>query len=160
MPTFDIVSEIDQHELANAVDQSNRELANRFDFKGANAQVTQQEGALQLEADSEFQVQQILMILHQKAAKRGLDVAFFDEQPVEISGQRARQRIIVQEGIERELAKRIIKDVKESKIKVQTQQQGEQLRVSGKKRDDLQQVIALLRGGDYPQPLQFINFRD
>lgn len=160
MPSFDVVSEIDQHELTNAVDQTNREVSNRFDFKGTDSRVEQEEGALIVDAPSEFQVEQVKIILHQKLAKRGLDVGSLEESAVEESGRRARQRITVREGIDKEMAKRIVKLVKESKLKVQASVQGEQVRVTGKKRDELQQVIALLREADFGLPLQFQNFRD
>jgi len=160
MPSFDVVSEIDQHELTNAVDQTNREVGNRFDFKGTDARVEQEDGALVVDAPSEFQVEQVKQILHQKMTRRGLDIAALDEADVEESGGRARQRITVREGIDKEMGKRIVKLVKESKLKVQASIQGEQVRVTGKKRDDLQQVIAMLREADLGLPLQFQNFRD
>jgi uncharacterized protein YajQ (UPF0234 family) len=160
MPSFDVVSEIDHHELSNAVDQTNREVSNRFDFKGTDSRVEQDDGALVVDAPSEFQVEQVKAILHQKLAKRGLDVGSLDEGDVEESGKRVRQRITVREGIDKEMAKRIVKLIKESKLKVQGSVQGEQVRVTGKKRDDLQQVIALLREAELGLPLQFQNFRD
>jgi len=160
MPSFDVVSEIDKHELTNAVDQTNREIGNRFDFKGSNAKVEQVEEGLMLEAESDFQVQQIVVILHQKLAKRGIDLNSLDEKPVEQCGTRARKKILVREGIDTELGKKIVKLIKESKMKVQASIQGEQVRVTGKKRDDLQEAIALLRGAGLEQPLQFQNFRD
>lgn len=160
MPSFDVVSEIDQHELTNAVDQTNREVGNRFDFKGTDSRVEQEEGALVIDAPSDFQIEQVKVILHQKLAKRGLDVGSLEEGDVEERGKRARQRITVREGIDKEMAKRIVKLVKESKLKVQASVQGEQVRVTGKKRDELQQIIALLREADLGLPLQFQNFRD
>lgn len=160
MPSFDVVSEIDKHELTNAVDQTSREIGNRFDFKGSNAKVEQTDEGLLLEAESEFQVQQIVVILHQKVAKRGIDLNSLDEKPVEQSGTRVRKKILVREGVETELGKKIVKLLKESKIKVQASIQGDQVRVTGKKRDDLQEAITLLRGAGLEQPLQFQNFRD
>ncbi len=160
MPSFDIVSEIDSHELANAVDQTNREVDNRFDFKGANAKVTQEEGELVLNAQSDFQVKQMKDILYQRMAKRGIDIQCLEEEEIEVANLRARQRVKVRQGIDKELAKEITKRVKESKAKVQAAVQGEQVRVTGKKRDDLQEVIAMLRGADLGMPLQFTNFRD
>jgi len=160
MPSFDVVSEIDQHELTNAVDQTNREVSNRFDFKGTNSGVEQEEGALVVDAPSEFQVDQVKQILHQKMTKRGLEIGALEENEIEESGGRARQRITVREGIDKEMGKRIVKLVKESKLKVQASIQGEQVRITGKKRDDLQQVIAILREADLGLPLQFQNFRD
>jgi uncharacterized protein YajQ (UPF0234 family) len=160
MPSFDVVSEIDHHELTNAVDQANREISNRFDFKGSDARVEQGEGGLTLEAESEFQLDQIITVLNQKLAKRGLDISSLERQGVESSNMRARQKLTLKEGIDKELAKKIVKLVKESKIKVQASIQGDQVRINGKKRDDLQQAIALLKDSGLEQPLQFSNFRD
>ncbi len=160
MPSFDVVSEIDRHELTNAVDQTNREISNRFDFKGSDAKVEQGDDALTLEAESDFQLDQIITVLNQKLAKRGLDIQSMEKQGVETSNMRARQKLLIKEGIDKELAKKIVKLVKESKMKVQAAIQGEQVRITGKKRDDLQQAIALLREANLGQPLQFNNFRD
>lgn len=160
MPSFDVVSEVDKHELTNAVDQTNREVGNRFDFKGSAARVEQEGEGLALEAESEFQIKQMTDILFQKMTKRGIDISSLEKQAIEQKGVRARQRILVREGIDKELAKKIIKSIKDSKIKVQASIQGEQVRVTGKKRDDLQQVISLLRGAELGQALQFNNFRD
>ena len=160
MPSFDVVSEIDSHELTNAVDQTNREVANRFDFKGSDAKVDQQESSLSLEAESAFQLQQMLSILHQKMAKRGLDISSLENGKVEERGRRAYQSVSLKEGIDKELGKKIVKLLKESKLKVQASIQGDQVRVTGKKRDDLQEAIALLRASDIEQPVQFTNFRD
>ena len=160
MPSFDVVSEIDHHELTNAVDQTNREISNRFDFKGSDAKVEQGNDALTLEAESDFQLDQIITVLNQKLAKRGLDIQSMEKQGVETSNMRARQKLLIKEGIDKELAKKIVKMVKESKMKVQASIQGEQVRITGKKRDDLQQAIALLREANLGQPLQFNNFRD
>lgn len=160
MPSFDVVSEVDKHELTNAVDQTNREVGNRFDFKGSDAKVEQEGDGLALEAESEFQIKQMTDILFQKMAKRGIDISSLEKQSIEQRGVRARQKILVREGIDKELAKKIIKLIKDSKLKVQAAIQGEQVRVTGKKRDDLQQVISLLRGAELGQALQFNNFRD
>ncbi|WP_303901018.1 YajQ family cyclic di-GMP-binding protein [Thiohalomonas denitrificans] len=160
MPSFDVVSEIDGHELTNAVDQVNREVANRFDFKGSDARVEQSEGGLTLEAQSDFQIRQILEILYQKMSKRGLDVGFVKEGDVEERGMRAYMEVKLSEGIDKELAKQIVKRIKEAKLKVQAAIQGEQVRITGKKRDDLQAAMAMLRQADLGQPLQFTNFRD
>lgn len=160
MPSFDVVSEIDQHELDNAVDQTNREVATRFDFKGVDATVRREDKVLVLEADSAFQLDQMLDILHKKMVKRGVDIACLEAGDVEESGRRARRRITVRQGIDKELAKRIVKLVKDSKLKVQAAVQGEQVRVTGKSRDDLQAVIALLREAKLDLPLQYVNFRD
>ncbi|WP_127476268.1 YajQ family cyclic di-GMP-binding protein [Sulfurivermis fontis] len=160
MPSFDIVSEIDKHELANAVDQTNREVDNRFDFKGSGAKVEQEAEALVLQAQNDFQIKQMKEILYQRLAKRGIDIKCLQEDDIETSNMRCRQRIKVRQGIDKELAKEIVKRIKDSKIKVQAAVQGEQVRVTGKKRDDLQEVIALLRGAELDMPLQFNNFRD
>lgn len=160
MPSFDVVSEIDHHELTNAVDQTNREISNRFDFKGSDAKVEQGEGSLTLEAESEFQIDQIITVLNQKLAKRGLDIQSMERQGVEVNNLRARQKLVVKEGIDKDLAKKIVKLVKESKMKVQASIQGDQVRITGKKRDDLQQAIALLKEAKLELPLQFSNFRD
>jgi uncharacterized protein YajQ (UPF0234 family) len=160
MPSFDVVSEMDKHELTNAVDQTNREVGTRFDFKGSDAKVVQEDDGLTLEAESEFQLRQMADILLQKMAKRGIDISSLEKQAVEQRGMRARQKILVREGIDKELGKKIVKLIKDSKIKVQAAIQGEQVRVTGKKRDDLQQVMSLLRGAELGQALQFNNFRD
>ncbi|ADE14105.1 protein of unknown function DUF520 [Nitrosococcus halophilus Nc 4] len=160
MPSFDVVSEVDKHELQNAIDQVNREIGTRFDFRGTEARIEGSEEELTLIAESDFQLQQMGTILDTKLAKRGVDVACLEAQEPEISGKRARQSIRVRQGIDKETARKIIKMVKESKLKVQAAIQGEQVRISGKKRDDLQQVIALLREANLDLPLQYVNFRD
>ena len=160
MPSFDIVSEIDDHELTNALDQANREVGTRYDFKGSDAQFKRVENTVTLEAQTEFQLQQMVDMLYQKMAKRGLELGFLEAGKREERGQRAYQTITLKQGIDRELAKKIVTLIKESKIKVQSAVQGEQVRVTGKKRDDLQEAMALLRKADIKQPLQYQNFRD
>ena len=160
MPSFDVVSEVDQHELTNAVDQVNREVSNRYDFKGSDARVEQAESTLTLHAQSEFQIEQIMDILRQKLAKRGIDLACLDPGKVEEANNRARQTVTIREGIDQAIGKKIIKLIKDAKLKVQAQIQGEQVRVTGKKRDDLQAVMQLLRNAELDVPLQFNNFRD
>ncbi|OBS10770.1 YajQ family cyclic di-GMP-binding protein [Acidihalobacter prosperus] len=161
MPSFDVVSEVDQHELANALDQANREIDTRYDFKGADARIGQSgESGLQLEAQSEFQIEQMMDILLKKIAKRGIDVRCLERGKLAESGRRATLDVEVKQGIDSDSAKRMVKTVKDSKLKVQASIQGEKLRVTGKSRDDLQQVMALLRGGDWGRPLQFENLRD
>lgn len=160
MPSFDVVSEVDLQEVRNAVDQGNREVGQRFDFKGSDARFEQKDAELTLHAANEFQLRQMMEILEKKLAKRGVDLACLDRKDPEVAGSAARQRVTVRQGIDSDTARRIVKDVKDGKLKVQAQIQGEQVRVTGKQRDDLQQVIALLRGRDYQLPLQFINFRD
>ena len=160
MPSFDIVSEVDQHEVNNAVDQANREIGARFDFKGSDAKIEYVENSLKLEAQSEFQIDQMRDILEKKIAKRGIDLAALKADKVEESGTRARQKIEVRQGIDQDSGRKIVKLIKESKIKVQASIQGDQLRVTGKKRDDLQEAIALLRKSGVGLPLQYQNFRD
>jgi len=161
MPSFDVVSEIDQPEMTNAVHQANKELSTRFDFKGTDARVEQSDSALTVFADNDFQVKQAVDVLCNKLAKRGIDLACLDYREVEeIGGGKARQVIQLQQGINSELGRKLVKQIKDKKLKVQTQIQGDQLRVSGKKRDDLQEVIAFLRDTDAGIPLQFNNFRD
>jgi hypothetical protein len=160
MPSFDVVSEVNLHELRNGVDQANREVSQRYDFKGSNAKFELADDRITLHAESDFQLQQMLEMLGLKLAKRGVDIGCLDRQPAEIGNKTARQVVILKQGIETDLAKRMVKDIKASKIKVQAQIQGDQLRVTGKKRDDLQQVMALLKDGGYGLPIQFTNFRD
>lgn len=161
MPSFDIVSEVDMHELNNAIDQANREVGTRFDFKGVDAKFESPDPALiTLNAQVEFQIQQMMEILKTKLVKRGINVQSLKEGEVEISGQRAILKVTVQQGIESDLARKLVKLVKDSKLKVQTAIQGEKLRVTGKKRDDLQAVIALLKDSNLGIPLQYNNFRD
>ncbi|MET0091414.1 MAG: YajQ family cyclic di-GMP-binding protein [Candidatus Thiodiazotropha sp.] len=160
MPSFDIVSEVDLQEVRNAVDQANREIGTRFDFKGVDAHFDQTDNEITLRAEQEFQLNQMMDILRQKLVKRSVDIAAMDIRDVQTSLNAARQTVIIKQGIETETAKKMIKDIKTSKIKVQSQIQGDQVRVTGKKRDDLQQVIALLRQADYGLPLQYQNFRD
>ena len=161
MPSFDAVSKVDTAELTNAVDQANREIGQRYDFKGSSAAIERVENLLTLYGDSEFQLKQVTDILYAKAAKRGIHVQSLDPQKVElVGGDKAKQEIKVKQGIDKELAKKIVKLVKDSGLKVQAAIQGEEVRVSGKKRDDLQSCIALLRGSKLEQPLQFTNFRD
>jgi uncharacterized protein YajQ (UPF0234 family) len=160
MPSFDIVSEVDIQEVRNAVDQANREIATRFDFKGVDAKFEQSETEITLRAEQEFQLGQMMDILRQKLVKRKVDIACMEIRDPEASLNAARQQVIIRQGIDPVTAKKMVKDIKASKIKVQAQIQGEQLRVTGKKRDDLQQVIGMLREADYDLPLQFQNFRD
>ena len=160
MPSFDVVSEFDSHEAANAVDQANREVNTRFDFKGSGSKFVLEDNIVNLTSQSDFQLQQMLDMLRQKLAKRGIDISCMQEEEPELTGSEARQKVILRKGIETPLARDLVKKVKASKIKVQTAIQGEKLRVSGKKRDDLQAVIALLKDADVDLPLQYENFRD
>ena len=160
MPSFDVVSELDGHEVANAVDQANREVDTRFDFKGTGAKFEVADFVVSLEAEADFQLKQMVDILTQKLSKRGIDVACMKVEDPEIALNKARQKVVLKHGIESELARKIVKLVKDAKLKVQSQVQGEQVRVTGKKRDDLQDVIALLKKTELGLPLQFTNFRD
>jgi hypothetical protein len=154
------VSEFDAHEASNAIDQANREVGTRFDFKGTGSKYVLEEQVVNLTSQADFQLQQMLDILRQKLAKRGIDIACMKEEEVEITGSEARQKVILRKGIDTPLARDLVKQIKASKIRVQTSIQGEKLRVSGKKRDDLQAVIALLKDSKTELPLQYENFRD
>jgi uncharacterized protein YajQ (UPF0234 family) len=160
MPSFDVVSDFDAHEARNGVDQANREVNTRFDFKGTGSKFELDDQVITLTSQSDFQLQQMLDILRQKISKRGIDIACFDVQEPETSGSEARQRVILKKGIDSDLARKLVKLVKGSKLKVQAAVQGEQLRISGKKRDDLQNAIALVKEADVDIPLQYENFRD
>jgi len=160
MPSFDIVSEIDAHELTNAVDQTNREIANRFDFKGSGARVEREEFVLTIIAQAEFQVKQVDEILRLKLSKRGIDLQSVEAGDISSNVSEARQKITVHHGLDPEHARKVVKAIKETGIKVTAQIQDQQVRVTGKKRDDLQAVIAGLRGASLGRPLQFTNFRD
>jgi len=160
MPSFDVVSEVDSHELKNAVDQANREIANRFDFKGSDSKIELNGSEMKVLSDSKFRVEQVVSVLHQKLAKRGIDMNCLEADDVEEALKTAKQTIKVREGLDKELAKKVTKKIKDSKLKVQAAIQGEQVRVTGKKRDDLQSVMALLKDANIGIPLQFNNFRD
>lgn len=164
MPTFDVVSEIDMHEITNAVDQANREVSTRFDFKGSNANFDfkEKDKTLTLEASSDFQVDQMRDILNNKLSKRGIHFKSLKiDKPVE-SGKTVKQTITLQEGIEAAFGKQIVQIIKDAKLKVKASIQDSKVRVSGDKRDELQATIALLRSKheDLELPLQFNNFRD
>ena len=160
MPSFDIVSDVNLHEVTNAVDQTNREVGNRFDFKGSDARVEQNEAALTLYADNEFQIRQVLDILYTRMSKRGIDVAALSSGQVQTSGTKASLAVTVQQGIDQDAARKLVKKIKETKIKVQASIQGDKVRVTGKKRDDLQSIISQLDNFGLKQPLQAENFRD
>jgi cyclic-di-GMP-binding protein len=160
MPSFDVVSEIDSHELTNAVDQASRELSQRFDFKNTGASFELEETTVTMRAPSEFQLNQMLEILKLKVAKRGIDVACLDVQEPVVNLAVAKQPVILKHGIDQETGKKVARLLKDAKLKVQAQIQGEKVRVTGKKRDDLQEAIAMLRKGGFDVPLQFNNFRD
>jgi uncharacterized protein YajQ (UPF0234 family) len=160
MPSFDIVSELDAHEVANAVDQASREVSQRFDFKGTNSKFELKEPIVSLSAPADFQLKQMLEILKLKLSKRGIDVACLEIKEPVVTGQTARQDVILRQGIDTELGKKIQRLIKDSKLKVQAALQDKQVRVTGKNRDDLQSAIALVRKGGFELPLQYTNFRD
>ncbi|KQN77397.1 nucleotide-binding protein [Duganella sp. Leaf61] len=161
MPSFDVVSEADMIEVKNAVDQSNKEITTRFDFKGSDARVEQKDNELTAFADSEFQLSQVRDVLTNKLAKRKVDVRFLEDGDIKkIGGDKVKQVIKVKNGIETDDAKKIVRVIKDSKMKVQTSIQGESVRVTGAKRDDLQAAMAMLRKDVPDMPLEFNNFRD
>jgi len=160
MPSFDVVSEVNLQEVRNAVDQANREVSTRFDFKGVEASFEQTGAEILLRAKEVFQLKQMMDILRQKLVKRQVDIGSMEEKKPESNLNAARQLVLIRQGIESDLAKQLVKSIKTSKLKVQAQIQGEQVRVTGKSRDDLQQVIAMLKAEDFGLPLQFTNFRD
>lgn len=160
MPSFDIVSELNKHEVSNAIDQANKEISNRFDFKNIDARFEQNHNSVLLKAPTDFQLQQMLDILQLKLSKRGVDIKCLEVAAPEINLHEARQTVTLREGLNAELSKKILKLIKEQKFKVQPSIQGDKVRVSGKKRDDLQEVIAFLKQTDMDMPLQFNNFRD
>lgn len=160
MPSFDIVSEVDLHAFTNAVDQASRVIDNRFDFKGLDVGFERKERVVMLHAEAEFQLQQMLDILRGALTKCKIDPRAVKDGEVHIAGKLARQEVSMQHGLDADMCRKIVKLVKEAKLKVQAAVQGEQVRVTGKKRDDLQDVIALLRQSDIDVPLQFENFRD
>ena len=161
MPSFDIVSEVDKQEVRNSVEQVNREVSTRFDFKGSDARVEQSEYDLTVYADDPFKLDQVKEILNLKLVKRGIDIRALDFKTVEtIGGGKVKQLVAVKVGVETEMAKKIVKLLKDSKLKVQGSIQGTAVRVSGAKRDNLQEAIALIKSSDLGLPLQFNNFRD
>lgn len=160
MPSFDIVSKVDSHEVHNAVDQANREVTTRFDFKDSKAHFDLADDKINLVAQTDFQLKQMAEILNGKLAKRQINIQSFEYKDPEIAHREARQTVLIQQGISAELGRAIVKHIKEKKLKVQTAIQGDQVRVTGKKRDDLQEVIASLRQAEFDLPLQYENFRD
>lgn len=161
MPSFDIVSEVDKQEIRNAIDQVNKEVGTRFDFKGSDARVEQTDYVLTIYADDEFKLGQVLDILMAKLTKRNVDVRCLDKGEVEkVSGNKVKQQVTVKTGVESDLAKKIIRLIKDSKLKVQGSIQGEAVRISGAKRDTLQEAIQLVKKSITEFPLQFQNFRE
>ncbi|RZQ54560.1 YajQ family cyclic di-GMP-binding protein [Pseudoalteromonas phenolica] len=160
MPSFDIVSEIEMTEAKNAVDNANRELETRYDFRGVDASIELVNETINLKAEADQQVMQLFDIIAAKASKRGLDVSSLELKDIERSGKYVSRKVALKQGIDKDMAKKIVKLIKDSKIKVQASIQGEEVRVTGKKRDDLQEVMQLVRTGELGQPFQFKNFRD
>ena len=160
MPSFDVVSEVDLQEVHNAVDQSNRELATRFDFRGVDASFERVNDQVNLVAEAEIQLDQMVDILRSKLIKRSVDPNVIEEKDIEHRGKQYLKTILIRQGIESDLAKKIVKMVKDKKMKVQAQIQGDQVRITGKKRDDLQKVMAAIKEQEYDMPLQYQNFRD
>ena len=160
MPSFDVISEVDKHELTNAVDTANRELSTRFDFKGQDASYELDGFVVTQKAPSDFQLKQMLDILRGRLAARGIDMRCMDAAEPEVNLAGARQKVTIKQGIEQKLAKKIVASLKDAKLKVEAQINGDKLRVSGKKRDDLQDAMALLKKTELEIPLQFDNFRD
>ena len=160
MPSFDIVSELNPHEVANALDQANREVSTRFDFKGTGAKFELAELVITLSAPADFQLKQMMDILKLKLTKRGIDIVCMKVDEPVVTGQTAKQTATLRQGIDTELGKKLQRLIKDSKLKVQAAIQDKQVRVTGKSRDDLQAAIALVRGGKLELPLQFTNFRD
>lgn len=160
MPSFDVVSEVDVHQLTNAVDQAGRIVANRFDFKGVDASFEREERTVVIAAEAEFQVSQMEDMLRSALIKCDIDPAAMDCSEPLTSGKQVKETVVLKHGLDSAQCKSIVRKIKDSKLKVQAQVQGEQVRVTGKKRDDLQQVIAMLREEDFGAPLQFNNFRD
>ncbi|MCQ4263767.1 YajQ family cyclic di-GMP-binding protein [Stutzerimonas stutzeri] len=159
MPSFDVVSELDKHEVTNAIDNAMKELDRRYDLRGKGS-FEQKDLTVQLTADAEFQLEQMLEILKLSLVKRKIDIQCLEIKDAYASGKSTKQEVVLREGIEKELAKKIVAHIKDAKLKVQAAIQGEQVRVTGKKRDDLQEAIAALRGHEFGMPLQFNNFRD
>lgn len=160
MPSFDIVSEYDAHEAANGVDQANREVGTRFDFKGSNAHYQISGDVITLHAGGEFQIKQMRDIVYNKLTKRGVDIACAETGDLQATDKTATQTITLRQGLTTDISRQVVKLIKTKKLKVQAAIQGEKVRVTGKKRDDLQQVIAMLREEPLEMPLQFNNFRD
>ncbi|MFT4927824.1 MAG: hypothetical protein ACI8WB_003938 [Phenylobacterium sp.] len=160
MPSFDIVSEVDSAEILNATNNATKVLATRFDFRGADASFSFKDDIITIKADADFQLTQMQDILRTAAVKRSIDPNSMELKETVHTGKTYSQQVVFKQGVETDIAKKIIKAIKDKKMKVQTAIQGEQLRITGKKRDDLQGVMALVREGDFGQPFQFTNFRD
>ena len=160
MPSFDVVSEVDKHALTNAVDQASRVITNRYDFKGVDATFARKDFEVTLTADAEMQLENMLDALRSSLHKNGIGISCLEVGDIKGVGKQVKREVVVRTGIETELAKKIVKMVKEGKLKVQASIQGDQVRITGKKRDDLQEAIAFLRAAEFEMPLQYNNFRD
>ena len=160
MPSFDIVSEVDMHELTNAVDQAQREISTRYDFRGVDANFEHKGDTILMTADADFQLRQLVEMLQGKMVKRSIDIKCMEVKDHYASGKQVKQEAVVRQGLDKELSKKIVKKIKDSKLKVQAAIQGEKVRITGKKRDDLQAAMAALREAELDMPLQFDNFRD
>lgn len=160
MPSFDVVSEVDFHEVTNALDQANRELTTRFDFRGVQATFERADDTVTMTADADIQLQQMLDILQNKLHRRGIDIACLEVADATKLGKQVKQKVTIKQGLDSDTSRKIVKLIKEKKLKVQSAIQGEKVRITGKKRDDLQQVIAFLKTAELDLPLQFDNFRD
>ena len=160
MPSFDVVSEVDFHEVTNAVDQANRELSTRFDFRGVTATFERADDVITMTADADIQLQQMLDILQNKLHRRDIDIACLEVADAIKLGKQVKQKVTIRQGLDKDLSRKVVKLIKEKKLKVQAAIQGDKVRVTGKKRDDLQQTIAILKAADLDMPLQYDNFRD
>lgn len=160
MPSFDVVSEVDKHALTNAVDQAGKVIISRYDFKGVDAKFDRKEYEITMTADNEYQLSAMLDSLRSALLKNGIAVSCLDVKPVKTAGKQVKKDVVVRTGLESDLAKKLVKMIKDQKLKVQAAIQGDQLRITGKKRDDLQECMAMLRAADIDMPLQYTNFRD
>jgi cyclic-di-GMP-binding protein len=160
MPSFDVVSEVDKHALTNAVDQASKVIVSRYDFKGVDAKFDRKEYEITMIADNEYQLDAMLDSLRVALHKNGIGVSCLEIKPVKTAGKQVKKDLLVRTGVESELAKKIVKMIKDEKMKVQASIQGDQVRVTGKKRDDLQECMAMLRAAEIEIPLQYTNFRD
>ncbi|HAC79827.1 MAG: YajQ family cyclic di-GMP-binding protein [Candidatus Binatia bacterium] len=161
MPSFDVVSTVDMQEVANALQQARREVEQRYDFKGSNTEIEQDDEGIKITSSDDYKVTAVVDVLQTKLLKRGVDLKFLEYEKAEpAAGGRARQVVRIQQGLDKEAAKEVVKAIKAEKLKVQAQVQDDQVRVTGKKRDELQSVMALLKGLDFRRPLQFVNLRD
>lgn len=160
MPSFDVVSEVDLHEVTNALDQAKRELSTRFDFRGVEAGFERADDVITMTADADIQLQQMLDILQNKLHRRGIDISCLEVADAIKLGKQVKQKVTIKQGLDSDLSRKIVKLIKAKKLKVQAAIQGEKVRVTGKKRDDLQQTIAMLKAEELELPLQYDNFRD